>query len=304
MIEGIGMAGLATLDGWAWAAILAKATGYAAALLAMGGPLFLLALPMAADRVQAIARRLAVAAAAVGALVLILRFGLRAARISGMGMDGAMDAMMLSIVWDSPLGTSAIWRLAGFLLVLALVLRASWSTKIAALGSVAVAISYTQVGHSLGEPRWLLASLLVAHLLAASFWAAALPPLWRAADDPSRIEGAALLHRFGRIAVWVVGSPMLFGIVFAFFMSGGTPAALLSTAYGWTLIAKVLLVTGLLTLAALNKLRLVPALVAGEPDAPGRLRRSIGLEIALVAIILLLTAALTSVTVPPVNMGS
>ena len=301
MVEGIGVAGLATLDVWAVAAILAKACGYAAALLAMGGPLFLLALPRASERVRSLAIRVAVAAAALGAFVLAVRFGLRAARISGMGFDGAMDATMLSIVWDSPLGTSAVWRLIGFLLVLALVLRASWAPWFAAAGSVAIAISYAQVGHSLGEPRWLLAAILVLHLLAASFWVAALVPLRRAAANAGE---AALLHRFGGLALWVVGGLALFGLVFAFVMSGGTPAALVATAYGWTLIAKVAFVTGLLGLAALNKLRLVPALAAGDAGAPARLRRSIGFEIALVAAILILTATLTSVTVPPVNMGS
>ena len=34
------MEGLAPIDGWAIAAIIAKAVGYGAALLAMGGPLF------------------------------------------------------------------------------------------------------------------------------------------------------------------------------------------------------------------------------------------------------------------------
>ena len=39
----MGLDGLAPVDGWALLAIAAKALGYAAALVAMGGPLFLLA---------------------------------------------------------------------------------------------------------------------------------------------------------------------------------------------------------------------------------------------------------------------
>ena len=301
------MAGLATLDAWAWAAIVAKAVGYAAALVAMGGALFLIAFPPTRrrgghERVRALARNLALAAAGAGALVLGLRFALRAARISGMGMDGATDAVMLGLVWDSPLGTSAVWRLAGFVLVLALAFRTAWAPWTAALGSVAIAVSYAQVGHSLGDPRWLLGSILVLHLLAAAFWVAALLPLRRAAADGP--GGAALLHRFGQVAVWTVGGLAVFGVIFAFVMSGATPAALLGTAYGWTLLGKVALVTGLLGLAAINKLRLVPALAAGKAQAAPRLRRSIAFEIALVVAILLLTAALTSVTVPPVNMES
>ena len=41
----IGLDGLAPLDGWTLVAILARAAEYGAALLAIGGPLFLAAFP-------------------------------------------------------------------------------------------------------------------------------------------------------------------------------------------------------------------------------------------------------------------
>lgn len=102
------MQGLATIDVWALAAILAKAAGYASALLAMGGPLFLATFRAAPVDVLRLARRIAVIAALVGMAVLAMRFGIRAARISGMGLPGATDTMMLGFVWDSPLGTAAL----------------------------------------------------------------------------------------------------------------------------------------------------------------------------------------------------
>jgi putative copper resistance protein D len=40
---------------------------------------------------------------------------------------------------------------------------------------LAVAASFTQVGHTTQhQPRWLLATALVVHLLAAAFWAGSL----------------------------------------------------------------------------------------------------------------------------------
>ncbi len=292
------MTGLAPIDGLALLAVGAKAAGYAAALLAMGGVLFVAAFRRIADAgVLRLARRLAAGAALVGLAVLAVRFGIRAARISGMGWEGATDPTMLGFVWQSPLGAAAIWRGLGEAAILAVLLPGA-GLWVALGGAVAVAVSYAQVGHTLGDPRAVLVLLLVPHLLAAAFWVGALAPLRRAAGG---IGGADLLHRFGTVAVGIVAGLALAGSGLAWLLSGSI-SALLGTAYGWTLLGKVVVVSALLGLAALNKLRLVPALAAGDPPAPPALRRSIALEGAAVALILVATAALTTLTTPPVNL--
>ena len=292
------MEGLAPIDTWAIAAIALKAVGYGAALLAMGGPLFLAAFPSTENDVRLLARKISIMAALVGLAVLALRFGVRAARISGMGLPGAFDPMMLGVVWDSPLGTAAIWRGLGEMLVIATLINCDVGRVTGLAGACLIGVSYTLIGHALGDPHWLLATLLTVHLLAAAFWIGALAPLRQAARAP---DGAALLHRFGQIASVTVALLVVAGLVFAWLMTGSV-AVLTTTAYGWTLLAKLGAVTGLMTLAALNKWRLVPALAAGAPDAAAHLRRSIHLEALAVILILLATATLTSVTTPPVNL--
>lgn len=205
--------------------------------------------------------------------------------------------MMLGFVWQSPLGSAAIWRGLGEVAVIAFLLPGA-GRWIALVGSFAIAASYAQVGHTLGEPRAILALLLVLHLLAAAFWVGALAPLRRAVDGPS---GPDLLHYFGTVAAGFVGLLLLAGLSLAWLLSGSF-TALLGTAYGLGLLAKVLLVTGLLGLAALNKLRLVPALRSGDPRAALALKRSISIEMLMVALVLVATATLTSVTTPPVNL--
>ena len=294
--------GLAPLDGWAALAILAKAAGYALALLAMGGALFLAVFERETNGGGAalgrFVRRVAAMAAIILLAVLALRFGIRSARISGMGLDGMTDPVMLGFVWDSPLGSAAVWRGIGAALVLLVLVPGRPALAGGVIGAVLIAVSYAQVGHSLGEPRWWLGTLLVLHLLAVSYWIGALLPLRRVAVSA---DGAALLHRFGTIASGIVGLLVVVGVTFAWLVSG-SPAALLGTAYGWMLLAKVALVGVLLSLAALNKLRLVPALADGDTSATTALRRSIAWEAAAVALILLATAILTSVTTPPVNL--
>ena len=105
------MTGLAPIDGLAVLAIFAKALDYGAGLVAMGGVLFVVLIASRAEgHVIRLAQRLAIIAALTGLAVLALRFGIRAARISGMGFEGTTDPMMLGFVWESPLGTAAIWR--------------------------------------------------------------------------------------------------------------------------------------------------------------------------------------------------
>ena len=292
------MEGLAPIDGWAITAIIAKAVGYGAALLTMGGPLFVLVFRSSSNDVRQLARKVAVIAALIGLAVLALRFGIRAARISGMGLSGAVDPMMLGFVWDSPLGAAAIWRGAGELLVVALLIRGIVGLSAGLIGALLIAVSYTFVGHSLGDPRWLLASLLTLHLLAAAFWIGALLPLRHAVGQP---EGARLLHRFGNVASLTVALLVVVGLIFAWLMTGSF-SNLLLTAYGWTLLAKLGVVSGLMALAALNKWRFVPALASGTPAAVPHLRRSIQIEAIAVLLILMATATLTSITTPPVNL--
>ncbi|NOC83856.1 CopD family protein [Ruegeria sp. HKCCD6428] len=292
------MTGLAPIDGLVVLAILAKAIGYGAALLAMGGVLFSAVFSQRAEAsVLRLARQLAVGAALVGLAVLAIRFGVRAARISGMGFEGATDPMMLGFVWESPLGTAAIWRGIGELAILAILVPriGQW---IALVGTVAAAISFAQVGHALGEPRAALAVLLVVHLLAAAFWVGALVPLRRAALVP---DGADLLDHFGKLAAFGVAVLIIVGTTLAWLLSGSV-TALFGTAYGLALLVKVAIVAVLLGFAAWNKVRLVPALSAEKSGAAHTLRRSISMEILAVVMILLATATITSVTTPPVNL--
>ncbi len=292
------MTGLAAIDGVVVLAILAKALGYGAALLAMGGVLFIVLFSKRADAsVLRLARHLAVGAALLGLAVLVLRFGIRAARISGMGFEAATDPMMLGFVWDSPLGTAAVWRAVGELAILTILLPRAWQW-IALAGSLAIAISFALVGHSLGEPRAPLAALLVLHLLAAAFWVGALLPLRKAALTPN---GADLLHHFGNVAAYGVAVLIVAGAALAWLLSGSV-AALFGTAYGLVLLVKVVIVSALLGLAALNKLRFVPALRAEKRGAEIALRRSISMEMLAVVLILFTTATLTSVTTPPINL--
>ena len=72
-----------------------------------------------------------------------------------------------------------------------------------------------------------------------------------------------------------------------------------TTSYGNVLLIKVVLVVALLSLAALNKLKLVPSLETRRTPNVRRFQRSVQFEIVIVLIILTASSLLTtSVTLP------
>jgi putative copper export protein len=72
-----------------------------------------------------------------------------------------------------------------------------------------------------------------------------------------------------------------------------------SSSYGRYLVLKLAVVACLVGLAGFNKLRLTPRLKAGDLRALRSLRRSIRAELILGLLILIITAALTTLTGPP-----
>lgn len=300
---------MSEIGGFTIIAILVRALGYAGGLLAAGSGLFLAIYcvrpfrasdPAALHRVMRRTAWLGGAAAVVAALGTFAGVGIRAGRLSGMGVAGMIDPTMLQLVWEGPVGNAVLLRLAGFVALAAglAAFRMPVGQLLVGAGALAFALSYTYVGHATEEPRWILAAALTVHLLAASFWVGAFAPLAMAARRLPAPDAAALLHAFGRTAVWVVGALVAAGASFAYVLLR-TPAGLFGSAYGRILLVKLAIVAALLALAALNKLRLVPALKAGDERIRGSLVRSIRLEALAVVAILLATATLTSIATPP-----
>ena len=285
-------------DGIIAIAIALKAVNYAMNLLCLGGPLFLTAFPNADSKIRKVAKDVAILCAVALPVLVALRTGVRSARISGTGLEGMLDPIMLQIVWESPLGSFAMLQVIGCGIILASIALRHSGLLMGVIGATIIASSFATIGHSLGEPRYLLAPLIVVHILAGAFWVASLAPLYRASHEAN---GVVVLHRFGVLAGLTVPVLVIVGLAFAWCMLGSL-SPLFTTDYGVTLFAKLVLVAGLLSLAALNKFRLVPAMVQSAQGAGKKLRRSIAFEAIAIGAILIVTAVLTGVTTPPVNL--
>ena len=165
-------------------------------------------------------------------------FLLRGAAMTG-DISGMTDPEMLDLLWQSPPGTRLLLLGSGLLLVLAGLRAPRIGPWIVAAGGVLALWSFTRIGHVPDAgPVWLEA-LLVLHLAAAAFWIGILSPLRRLAGaSESLSEAAALGHRFGRIAAVTVPVLIAAGVVMAWWLLGDV-AALTTTGYGLTLLAKI-----------------------------------------------------------------
>jgi len=288
---------LASADVVTWLSIVVKSLVYATAFLAMGSVLNLLTLrSLPASEVRKL-RQMSVVWAIGAALFSVLRVPLRASFLMGGTWQGATEPMMLTMVSDSPLGSSITLRLIGLALICAILLPACFGRPLAALGVVVVAASFVFRGHALEEPRLLLATLITLHVLGLAFWIGAFAPLYRLSGANTASVAGQVSHDFGRIAVWVVGALTLAGGVTLWLLTGNVLNALF-TPYGQFFAIKLGVFLAIIAFAAWNKLRLTPALLRQEPGAGSRLRGSIRMETALVALILLTTAILTTVSAP------
>jgi copper resistance protein D len=150
----------------------------------------------------------------------------------------------------------------------------------------------------------------VLHLVAAASWAGALVPLavllGAAAKD--RGEGSVAIAReatlrFSTIGVVSVAIVLASGIVNTWELAGSVPA-LFGTAYGRLLLVKVALFLVMLSVAAVNRLRLTPRLAertdaSARWDALRQLRNNSLIEAGVAAIILIIVGVLG--TLPPGN---
>ena len=141
-------------------------------------------------------------------------------------------------------------------------------------------------------------ALLMLHLLGIAFWLGALLPFrWICLQsDTTNLLGLA--HRFGVLAMVYVGLIVIAGLTYAYTLLGEA-SLLFTTSYGNVLLVKIMLVAVLLSLAALNKFKLVPELEKNPLQGIRKFKFSVQLEIALTIVILLTSSLLTTTLTLP-----
>jgi putative copper resistance protein D len=285
-------------DIWGIGAILSKLILY----IGIGGSTGLLITQIAfTDLVSPFSDRLRLQVALLAVLALVacvLGFMLRGAALTG-GADGMIDPEMLGLLWQTSVGDVLVLRITGAILIIVGVFIPFVGQWIALAGGLLALWSFAQIGHIPGLEPIGVRLLLLLHLLGVAFWIGILGPLRTLSLRQGYLSNAAKLgHRFGQMASVIVPAMILAGLIMAWMLLGDV-RALTTTGYGQTLLIKIALVGVVLTLAAANKLRFVPAMQAGDDKAARHLARSIEIVTTVILMVIVATATLTSVLTLP-----
>jgi copper transport protein len=321
---------------------LARGLQYAAMALAVGGLAFLLlawlpALGTVRDGSEpwrragrAFSRRLRavlLAAAALGAISAATGIVMEGAEAAGVSGFAALKETIVRETLETNFGT--VWGLTALawiaFAVLALVFFGARGEKrpttvpslLLGVPLVFVLLEPALAGHGSTQPPVALNfPTNVIHVTAMAIWLGGLAALLLVVPRGTReLERgdrgrllAAVLARFSRVALVSVGAILVTGLVQAYVYVRHLDA-LTGTGYGRAVLIKFVLLMVLIAIGAYNRRRSVPRLerIAAGGEPPGRagllLRRALRGEVALLVVVLGVTAALASYA-PPVSAQS
>jgi len=196
-------------------------------------------------------------------------------------------------------GTTSSGQLADRLTVCAGLFAAAYLGSLAFAGHGAEGLGFAQDIHLVADSL---------HLIAAGLWLGALVPLvlllvylWRYQEDGWALAAARAGSRFSTLGILAVSILLVSGTINAAFLLDGMHS-LIDTDYGRPLLLKVVLATGMVGLAGINRQYLLPRLFDCPEAASGtvqKLVRSALVEIALGIAIICIVGVLG--TMPPAN---
>ncbi len=282
------------------AAASARFLQYAAALLAAGGVAFLVWVHDRAPADRRALTRLLTVSALVAMAVTVVGFGLQAMLVTGLGLRAVVSPSAIGSVAGSSYGLGTVVLLVGLGVLLVAVPRlwGRWAVAGSLGGAGLVLGSFALSGHSANTtPGWLVVGAALAHVLAVAAWFGGLALLLvalrrrRAADDA--IGSGKMVGRFSTMAVAAVALATVAGVALSW-AEVRAGRALFSTVYGWTLVAKLVLVAAVVAMGAYNQRRLVPTLRQAQSAAWPKLRRVVRAEVAGLCAVLVVTAVLVN----------
>ena len=298
---------------WELLSVLSKVFIYLGAASALGGAFCLLNYN---DGKRATLRRvlgLHLAGALLGLQAVAAAFLAQVGTASGSGLSGAFDRDMAGLLLSTQLGDLSLFRAVGFAIWIGSGLffyqtmvqqtraprRLFYQRLFAvnAFGFIFLLLSFRFGGHVSAQSLSVQFALAV-HFTMFALWIGALYPLLTISRTEQVAELKVSLERFSKHAVLIVSLLLLSGLTMMLSLIHSM-AELFTTAYGVALTLKILLVIGLLGIAAVNKLIIVPRLLL-QADA-AHFQRSVRVEIAVAVILLLLTAYLSTALGPAMH---
>ena len=277
--------------------VLLRSLSFIALFQAAGMALFLAMFGRSLDASLAFLGRIAILSANAAITLLVGQYLLEAARMAD-DWSGIFDASMQKMLLNSTLSIVLALRCLGVSILVVAIGRCNGSGKTyTVIGVMTVAASFLFMGHTSVHPlRWVLAPLLLVHVAIVTFWFGALVPLYVASTREIPAVAAQVTDAFSRVAGWLVPGIFVAGVLMGLMLV--RQLAEFRLGYGVSLLGKVGGFAVLMGLAALNKWRLGPAIATGQGEALRSFRRSLIVEYVLIALVLSITAVMTTLYSP------
>jgi putative copper export protein len=216
-------------------------------------------------------------------LVLILRLG------------GELDDATLSAVFLSSSGAALCLQMTGALLLLTTSTDDSMIVRLSYAMLPMLSFAFSGHAAAIGPVE---GSVAVAHVSLAAWWSGSLYFLRRACQQSQVDRLVTVVARFSSMALSLTGVLVIAGLALVMILVDFSKNPWLLP-YGWILGSKLCVVAMLLALAGYNRRRLTPRLLARDSTAMRTLRKTINIELTLIALILTITAILTTYSSPP-----
>ena len=216
----------------------------------------------------------------------------------GGDLKSIIDPELIQLTLETISGKAALLSLLGFIIIYFSCLKQNIVFYLLSfVGISSLLLSFVIFGHS--TKHGLVGQfLIIIHLVGLSYWIGALLPLRKMCNFIDKEKLKIVAHLFGIYAIGYVGVLITAGLIFSYILLGNI-SALISTDYGNILLIKMIVVSTLLSLGAINKFKIIPNLSIDQNLGLKRLKKSIQIEILCVLLIFFLTSLLTtSLTLP------
>jgi len=269
--------------------VLVRTLGFVCLFQAAGAAFFVLLFGAWVPRSSESIRRLALATAIAGVVLLAAHQCLEAARM-GDGWSSLIDARLESLAWNGRSGNATLIEMIGLgVIAFGMAQPVAEAASIASCGAIIATCAAVITGHtSVHAQRAFLAPLLAVHLVLVAFWFGALLPLIICCARESRQATMLVLQGFSGVAGVLVPCIAVAGLAMALILM--PHSASWQTTYGFLVLAKIAAFAVLMVLAAWNRWWATPGSLG--------LRRSIAVEFAVIVGVLAATATMTTLFSP------
>lgn len=299
-------------DASGFAQVAVRAMTFGSMLVVIGGIVFVLVILSRAtglsaethETVRVNSARVVAIAAITLAISAAVRLTLQSRMMAGMMHE---PAALTTVLNDTAWGRAWLAQVAATIVVGLAVMRgrSTGAWVVAACSAAVLAATPALSGHAAAAARWtaLAIGADTLHVIAAAGWLGSLvfvvvvgiSTLIRSADEARWSGIASLVEAFSPAALTFAAIVLVTGSVSAWLRLGSVPA-LWSSGYGRTLLVKLALLAGAVGTGAYNWRRVRPSL--GTEIATTRLRRSAAAELAIGALVVIVTAVLVATPTP------